>query len=153
VVQLYPDKKKPDRLYSVRHHAFVPRFERIGDDWYLSITPTFFFSENGSRPHRFGSVLLAGKKKLDRNASVRGQVLLWRHLLANNDACSAQMPSLFAFAADPANASAFLHFIPLEPVTMERSVPEDAWVITDPNATRMKAIPEPGAAGSLGVLL
>src|SRR5215208_5121757 len=79
------NKKKPERLHSVRHHAFVPRFERIGDDWYVSITPTFFFSENGSRPHRFGSVLLAGKKKLDRNASVRGQVLMWRHLLANND--------------------------------------------------------------------
>jgi hypothetical protein len=28
-------------------------------------------------------VLLAGKKKLDRNGSVRGQVLLWRDLLSN----------------------------------------------------------------------
>jgi hypothetical protein len=153
VVQLYPDKRKPDRLHSVRHHAFVPRFERIGDDWYLSMAPTFFFSEDGSRPHRFGSVLLAGKKKLDRNASVRGQVFLWRHLLANNDAGEAQAPSLFASAADPASASPFLRFTPLEPVTMERSVPEDAWVTTDPNATRMRAIPEPEAAGSLGVLL
>jgi Domain of unknown function (DUF4365) len=153
VVQLYPDKRKPDRLHSVRHHAFVPRFERIGDDWYLSITPTFFFSEDGSRPHRFGSVLLAGKKRLDRNASVRGQVFLWRHLLANDDAGEVRTPSLFAFATDPAGASAFLRFVPLEPVTMERSVPEDAWVTTDPNATRMKAVPEPDAAGSLGVLL
>lgn len=152
VVQLYPDRKKPDRLHSVRHHAFVPRFERIGDEWYISITPTFFFTENGSRPHRFGSVLLAGKKKLDRNASVRGQVLMWLHLLANNDAGEAAMPSLFAFAADPAAAS-YLRFVPLQPVTMDRSVPEDAWVNTDPNATRMKAVPESDAAASLGVLL
>lgn len=142
VVQLYPDKKKPDRLHSVRHHAFIPRFERIGDDWYVSITPTFFFSENGSRPHRFGSVLLAGKKKLDRNGSIRGQVLLWRHLLANKDAGEAPLPSLFALPADPAAPAAALRFVPLEPVTMDRSVPEDAWVNTDPDAKRMKSIPE-----------
>jgi hypothetical protein len=153
VVQLYPDKKKPDRLHSARHHAFVPRFERIGDDWYLSITPTFFFSENGSRPHRFGSVLLAGKKKLDRNASVRGQVLMWRHLLANNDAGEAPMPSLFAFAADPVGASPTPRFVALEPVTMDRSVPEDAWVNSDPNATRMRAVSETDPASSLGALL
>lgn len=153
VVQLYPDKKKPDRLHSVRHHAFVPRFERIGDDWYISITPTFFFSENGSRPHRFGSVLLAGKKKFDRNASVRGQVLMWRHLLANNDAGETQMPSLFAFPSDPVGAPSTLRFVALEPVTMDRSVPEDAWANTDPNAERMKAVPEMDSASSMGVLL
>jgi hypothetical protein len=152
VVQLYMDKKKPDRLHNVRHHAFVPRFERIGDDWYLSITPTFFFSENGSRPHRFGSVLLAGKKRLDRNASVRGQVLLWQHLLAYNDAGEPQIPSLFAFGTGPVAGTSFLRFAPLDPVTMERSVPEDAWVNTDPNASRMKAVPEDGP-GNLGVLL
>jgi hypothetical protein len=118
-----------------------------------TLSVSFFFTEDGSRPHRFGSVLLAGKKRLDRNASVRGQVFLWRYLLANNDAGEAQTPSLFAFAADPASVSAFLRFVPIEPVTMERSVPEDAWVTTDPNATRMKAVPEPDAAGSFGVLL
>ncbi len=95
VVQLYPDRKKPDRLNNVRHHAFAPRFERIGDDWFISITPTFFFSENGSRCHRFASTLLAGKKRLDRNGSVRGQVMLWRHFLANNDAGHDCSPSLF----------------------------------------------------------
>lgn len=153
VVQLYSDKKKPSLLHSVRHHAFSPRFERIGDDWYMVITPTFFFSEDGSCPHRFGPMLLAGKKKLDRNASVRGQVFLWRHLLANNDAGEPQMPSLFTYASKPASASAFLRFVPLDPVTMERSVPEDAWVNSDPNATRMREVPEPDNAGSLGVLL
>ena len=95
VVQLYPDRKKPNRLNNVRHHAFAPRFERIGDDWYVSITPTFFFSENGSRPHRFASALLAGKKRFDRNGSVRGQVLLWRHFLAHNNDGGDRSPSLF----------------------------------------------------------
>ncbi len=138
VVQLYPDRKRPERINNVRHHAFAPRFERIGDDWYVSITPTFFFSENGSRPHRFASTLLAGKKRLDRNGSVRGQVLLWRHLLAHNDAGEDRSPSLFNL--EPADGpEQLLRFEALEPVMMEVAVPEDAWVNTDPNAKRMKA--------------
>jgi hypothetical protein len=138
VVQLYPDRRKPERINNVRHHAFAPRFERIGDDWYVSITPTFFFSENGSRPHRFASTLLAGKKRLDRNGSVRGQVLLWRHLLAHNDAGEDRSPSLFNL--EPADGSEqLLRFEALEPVMMEVALPEDAWVNTDPNAKRMKA--------------
>ncbi len=142
VVQLYPDRKKPDRLNNVRHHAFAPRFERIGDDWFVSITPTFFFSENGSRPHRFASTMLAGKKRLDRNGSVRGQVMLWRHFLAHNDAGEDSSPSLFNL--EPAAAPAqLLAFEALEPVMMDVAVPENAWATTDPNAKRMKAEPEP----------
>jgi hypothetical protein len=142
VVQLYPDRKQPDRLNNVRHHAFAPRFELIGDDWYVSITPTFFFSENGSRPHRFASTLLAGKKRLDRNGSVRGQVLLWRHFLAQNDAGEDRSPSLFnlELGDDPKE---LLGFEALEAVMMEVAVPEDAWVTTDPNAKRMKAEIDP----------
>ncbi|MDR3474369.1 MAG: DUF4365 domain-containing protein [Devosia sp.] len=143
VVQLYPDRKKPDRLNNVRHHAFVPRFERIGDDWFLSITPTFFFTENGSRPHRFASTLLAGKKRLDRNGSIRGQILLWRHLLANNDAGADESRSLFNLDPQSHGPGQVLQFVPLEPLMMEAAVPEDAWVTSDPNAKRMKAEPEP----------
>jgi hypothetical protein len=138
VVQLYPDRKKPDRLHNVRHHAFVPRFERIGDDWFVSISPTFFYTENGFRLHRFASTLLTGKKRLDRNGSVRGQMLLWRHLLVQNDANEERVPSLFNL--QPANDDQrFLKFEPLEPVMMDVAVPEDAWVQSDPNAKRMKA--------------
>lgn len=138
VVQLYPDRKKPDRLNNVRHHAFAPRFERIGDEWYVSITPTFFFSENGSRLHRFASTLLAGKKRLDRNGSVRGQVMLWRHFLAHNDAGEDCSPSLFNL--EPVDGPGrLLEFETLEPVMMEVAVPENAWTTTDPHAKRMKA--------------
>ncbi len=137
VVQLYPDRKKPDRLHNVRHHAFTPRFERISDDWYVSISPTFFFTENGSRQHRFASTLLASKKRLDRNGSVRGQMLLWRHLLLNNDAGEDRAPSLFNLKPED-DGRQILRFKALEPVIMDVAVPEDAWVQSDPNANRMK---------------
>lgn len=34
VVQVYMNKKRKDQVQSVRHHAFRPRFERIGDEWH-----------------------------------------------------------------------------------------------------------------------
>lgn len=143
VVQLYPDKKKPDRLHSVRHHAFAPRFERIGDDWYMSIAPTFHFTEDGARPHRLASALLAGKKRLDRSASVRGQALLWRHFFCSHGAPEQEDLMLFALRASPVEPSGFLRFEALEPLAMEAAVPEDAWATSDPNAARMKPESEP----------
>ena len=147
VVQLYPDRKKPDRLNNVRHHAFAPRFERLGEEWFVSIMPTFFFSENGWRPHRFASTLLSGKKRMDRSGSVRGQTQLFRQLLANNDAHEDLTPTLFDLAPRPTGPEQILRFVPLEPLTMERAVPEDAWLISDPNAKRMQ--PEAETAPTL----
>jgi len=139
VVQVYPHKKDPDRIHNVRHHAFAPRFERIGDDWFISISPTFHYTDNGSRPHRFASTLLAGKKRLDRNGSIRGQVMLWRHLLATRGQTDGGFVDLFAVADTLTTPPAILRFHSLEPLTMEKAVPEDAWVTSDPNAKRMKA--------------
>ena len=82
VVQIYFNKKRKDEVHSVRHHGFSPRFERISGEWFLSISPTFVFTEDGFRLHRFSPDLLAGKKRKDRNASIRGQVFLFRFLLS-----------------------------------------------------------------------
>jgi hypothetical protein len=66
-------------------------------------------------------------------------MLLWRHLLVNNDAGEDLTPSLFNLAPRLAGPEQVLHFIPLEPLMMEAAVPEDAWATSDPNAKRMKA--------------
>lgn len=149
VVQVYMNKKRPDQVHSVRHQAFSPRFERIGDDWFLSISPTYFFTEDGFRPHRFAPDLVAGKKRFDRNGTVRGQVFMYRFLLSRETIPDAAPVDMFLAPAPVAEAEVgtgpppVLRFESLEPVAMEVSVPEDAWVKVDPNAARMKAEPEP----------
>lgn len=137
VIGVYMDKKRKDRVNNVRHHAFIPRFERIGDDWYLSITPTFVFTEDGSRPHRFAHVLLAGKKRFERNAAVRGQFLMWRSLL--HESAAPPVEDLLSSIRVSEASEPVLHFENVEPMAMPQSVPEEAWVRTDPNAKRMKA--------------
>ncbi|MHC2664591.1 DUF4365 domain-containing protein [Bradyrhizobium diazoefficiens] len=124
-------RKKDGKIGNVRHHAFVPRFHRIGDDWFMTVTPTFVFTRDGYRPHHFASDLLSGKKKLEKNAAVRGQFLMWRYLLTAKD--DAQADLLTA----PVERGP-LGFEAIEPIQMPVAVPEDAWKKEDPNAKSME---------------
>ena len=149
VVQVYNYKKgkREGQVNYLRHHAFSPRFERIGDDWFLSISPSFVFTEDGFRPHRFASDLLSGKKRRDRNGSIRGQMVMFRVLLAGAELPSQPKLDLFQPVAETGPR---LKFDMLEPVVMESAVPEAAWAETDPNAQRMRADDDELAQGLLG---
>ncbi len=135
VVSVYRDKRDTSSIKSVRHHAFIPRFEQIAGDWYLSVTPTFVFTVDGFQPHRFSSSLLAGKKKLERNSAIRGQFFMWKHLLISSGYESRDLLSHL----DLSNSSRILRFENLESLAMPKAVPEDAWQRCDPNANRMQA--------------
>lgn len=123
-------RRKDKKIGSVRHHAFVPRFHKLGDDWYLTINPTFVFTKDGYRPHYFASDLLAGKKRKEKEGAVRGQFLMWKHLLIT----SGQL-TLLSEASDRAP---LLRFEAIEPIRMPMAVPEGAWQQDDPNASKME---------------
>jgi hypothetical protein len=130
VVNIY---EKEGRTMVMRHHAFSPRYQRIGDDWYISISPTFIFTADGFQPHPASSILLAGKKKLDRNGSVRGQIILWRYLLI----ASGELPSGLFQDQSLLDRRARIKFEALDPVIMPMSVPEDVWRRDDPNISNI----------------
>lgn len=132
VVSYYPNKKKPDSTGYVRHHAASFRFERLGDEWFIVIDPTFYFTRNGFQPHRYPEALLAGKKRLERNAAVRGQVIMWQHLLAES---GSKEQGLF----DTVSNDAVLQFENLPVLTLSQAVPESSWARTDPRAKDMQA--------------
>ena len=121
--------KKDGKVLYVRHHAFEPRFWRIGNQWYLSITPTFVFTWDGFRPDRFGASRLAGKKKLEHQAALTGQFVMWRHLLIHS--ADGETGQLFDLEPD---SERLLDFQSLEPLVMPRSVPEETWKPSDPFA-------------------
>jgi hypothetical protein len=126
-------RSKDNEVGSVRHHAFVPRFHRIGDEWLLTVTPTFIFTKDGFRPHYYASALLAGKKKKEKNGAVRGQFLMWRYLLVSSGDPKLDLLSEARSARKP-----ILRFESLEPIVMPLAVPEAAWRREDPNAERME---------------
>jgi hypothetical protein len=131
VVAVYPAKSSKKQGY-VRHHAATLRFERLADEWFVVVDPTFYFTRDGFEPHRFPEALLAGKKRLERNAAVRGQVIMWQHLLNESGKLRVGL-----FEDDrPAPVLAF-EALPL--LELSQAVPESAWIRTDPRAKDMES--------------
>lgn len=120
--------EKDGKLKFVRHHAFEPRFWRVGDTWLLSVTPTFVFTWDGFRPDRFASGRLAGKKQREFNASLLGQFVMWRHLLTGLGTSSANTE---LFDLEPEREHV-LRFYAIESLDLPRGVPDDLWRSSEP---------------------
>lgn len=121
VVNVAKQKADPDRVAFVRHHAFVPKFECLRNEWHLIVTPTYHFTTNGFIPHSYPDALLSGKKRLDNNASLRGQLVMWHRLLS---AADNKDDGLFP---DDAEEKPILGFGPPPVLSLPTTVPEDAW--------------------------
>lgn len=117
----------------VRHHAARLRFERLADEWFAVIDPDFYFTKDGFQPHRFPEALLAGKKRLERNAAVRGQVTMWQHLLVESGKHDAGL-----FDTDVPAPVLQLERLPV--IQLSQAVPESSWNRTDPRAKDMEAL-------------
>ena len=120
--------EKNGKLKYVRHHAFEPRFWRIGDQWFLTVTPTFVFTWDGFRPDKFAAGRLAGKKQREYNSALVGQFAMWRYLLVGADEIG---DSAGLFEAEP-ESERILTFRPLPPLTLSRGVPDELWRATEP---------------------
>jgi Domain of unknown function (DUF4365) len=120
VVNVIENKTDKTRVEFVRHHAFVPKFENLYDQWFLVIEPTYFFTTNGFVPHPYPNALLAGKKRLDRSASLRGQVIMWHRFLSREEK---NLNDLFA----PKTTEFWLRFDDPPTVALATRVPEDVW--------------------------
>lgn len=121
VVNVAMSKKEEDRVDFVRHHAFVPRFERLGAQWFLIVNPDYYFTTNGFIPHSYPAALLAGKKRMDNSASLRGQVVMWQRFLTGADRVA---DSLFG---ETISAEPRLRFGAPPAVQLRTRVPEDVW--------------------------
>ncbi|MEM9619174.1 MAG: DUF4365 domain-containing protein [Pseudomonadota bacterium] len=136
VVNVVRDKDDPDRVLYVRHHAFIPRFERLLDEWFLIVTPTYYFTTNGMIPHSYPDALLSGKKRMDNNASLRGQVIMWhRFLTAEPDAGD-------LFAEPEARPERAIIFGEPPSIALPTRVPEDVWAASKPRSTDEDTEPE-----------
>ena len=120
VVNVAENKNDKSRVDFVRHHAFVPRFELLYDHWYLVINPTYFFTTNGFIPHSYPAALLAGKKRLDNSASLRGQVIMWHRFLSQSEQ---EASNLFAKSSSEPR----LKFGEPPTLALATRVPEDVW--------------------------
>ncbi|ANM04710.1 hypothetical protein AMC78_CH02624 [Rhizobium phaseoli] len=120
VVNPVESKRVANAIAFVRHHAFVPRFVSFYDEWHLVVEPSYFFTTNGFTPHTHPDAILAGKKRLDKSASLRGQVIMWHRFLTSLEP---RNDDLFAVAATDPRIS----FGPPPTVDLPTRVPDDVW--------------------------
>jgi hypothetical protein len=116
-------------LSYVRHSAFSGRFWRDYDDWYLTIEPTYLFTRDGIRSDRFAGERISKLKRLENNAALRGQFVMWRSLLTSLGTAPEQTDWLASQMPSP-----IICFEPLDMMTVPLSVPDDAWRSRDADA-------------------
>jgi hypothetical protein len=133
--------EKDGTLKYVRHHAFEPRFWRIDDQWFLSVTPTFVFTWDGFRPDKFASGRLAGKKQREYNSALVGQFAMWKFVLTGAGVTS-DTGALFEWESGNERV---LRFQPIETMSLPRGVPDDLWRASEPET------PEDTGQGRLAV--
>ena len=61
-------------MLSTRHSGFAVSFVTVEGDWYVSITPEWFFSHGDSyRRSFYGDKLISGLKRMEKNRTVFDQ--------------------------------------------------------------------------------
>ena len=66
--------KQPAKVLSTRHFGFTVSFVAVESDWYVSITPEWFFSYGDSyRRSFYGDKLISGLKRMEKNRTVFDQ--------------------------------------------------------------------------------
>ena len=122
VVSVYQKSKGEGPINYVRHHSFHPRFERLADKWYLIVNPSYYFTSDGERALNYPDALLSGKKRLDTNSTVRGQVIMWHRLLSGMD-----FEDAGELLTPDTKTDRIIKFGLPPSVELPKSVPEDVW--------------------------
>ncbi len=82
------------------HAAVETRFLSIGDEWYVSLTPTYRFTTDGRALHRLHEEFLKQKQQREFNESILSQVLLWSDVLGG-ETFESDAPALIEFESRP----------------------------------------------------
>lgn len=114
VVMVKRSKKDPSRLAYVRHNAFSGQFIRLNTRWYLSIDPTYYFTRDGRFLHDSHEKWLSGSRRLEKNQSLLGQVIMWAWYLR-------QEGDLF----NPAYP--YLSFGPIDLINVDKGFDDSTW--------------------------
>jgi len=82
VCNRYFKKLEPDKITYFRHLAFEKSFIRLEEKWYLEINPTYLFTHNGFKVHKYYESKLKGKKSLDKAETIFSQIIFWAQELS-----------------------------------------------------------------------
>jgi hypothetical protein len=118
-------KRRPDGSVSyVRHSAFAARFWSAFDDWYLTIEPAYVFTRDGVRPDGYAGERISKLKRLENNAALLGQFVMWRSVLTS---LGKLQPQADLLAVPEHEVPPILRFETLDTLELPVSVPDEIW--------------------------
>jgi hypothetical protein len=85
VCDRYFKKSDPKTISYFRHHAFEAQFYKFENEWYLELTPTYYFTHDGFKIHTYYESKLKGKKGLDKAETVFSETLFWADILTRGN--------------------------------------------------------------------
>lgn len=143
VFKAYPSKTNPSRTAYFRHRAMKAQFVRFAHKWYLEVTPSYHFTQDGIKLSRYYEERLRGIKMLERQNKVHlRQLRLWTEVLQQTHLAPLAPPpmrqlSLFEHADDSSPPTIvepypYIRFGPLLEFQVGDGVPESAWLPSEP---------------------
>ncbi len=84
VFERVPKRDNEEETYHCKHLGFSPAFHRIGDEWFLSIKPEWFFSADGYRKWYFGADRVDYLKRAEKNQHVFNHVKFLVYFLTHD---------------------------------------------------------------------
>jgi hypothetical protein len=81
VCERYARKSDPSIISFYRHLALESKFCKYDGQWYLEITPTYYFTHDGFKIHYYYESKLKGKKALDKATAVFSETVFWAWFL------------------------------------------------------------------------
>ena len=99
VVESYKTTRKKDKkmFKHYRHYALKTRWTRVDDEWYLELTPTYYFTSDGNNKYKFHEDQLKGIKRIEKNPAVRYLVEFWSHFLSKSPGIFGKMYPFLSF--------------------------------------------------------
>jgi hypothetical protein len=82
VVQIHRHPDTNEIIYC-RHNALRCAFLRVERQWCLALTPHYVYTTDGKTPYPRGEDLLSGMKRMEHQAAVLGQVVMWKYKLTH----------------------------------------------------------------------
>ncbi len=118
IFEMMSKKKEGEEPHIIcfRNMAFKPNFHLLGDDWYLSINPTWSFTDSkGQVASRFEPDYMSGLKRLESNNAVYYQFRFFSYFLSNT-------PPLFV------EQYPYLKIVALPPLAFSPGIEDSKWV-------------------------
>jgi hypothetical protein len=142
VFKAYASKTNTERIAYYRHRAMKAQFVCFEKQWYLEVTPSYHFTQNGSKLSRYFEERLKGIKMLERqNKTHLRQLRLWEEVLRQlhlGTTSVAQPLQRLLFNEPEAQSTLpvvkpypYLSFDPLVEFQVDYGIPESAWLPTE----------------------